>query len=892
MWLRRLLNVLRPGRVEGEIRRELDFHLAEREDELVAAGMSREGARREARRRFGHAGSHRESTRDVDVATTVESVLADLRYAWRALAASRGYSVVAVLSLALGIGANTAIFSLINAVMLRELPVRDPQELVVVGMAGGDATEFTNPLWEQVRDGAHPFAQVFAYADVQFNLAEAGEARPAQGLWVSGSFFEALGVSAVAGRTLQPADDVRGCPATVVLSHAFWQSELGGDRAALGRTIRLGGHPHEIVGVADPAFRGMEAGRAPSFYVPLCADGVHNPKGSFLDHRSYWALRIIGRLAPGESVAGTTARLKTASAAWFANTVPADWDAALQKDYLTRTMDARLTVGELSSVRNTYAQALWALMAIVAVVLLIACANIANLMLVRAEVRQRELAVRVALGAGRGRVVRQLLTEGIVLAGMGAILGMFLAVQLSHALVRWLSTPRDPVALDLSVDARVLAFTVLVAVATALLFSLAPAWRALRVDPQDAMRAHGRGTVGGRGRFGMGRYLVVAQVALSLVLVTGSALLLGSFRTLSSLPAGFDPAPVLIANADLKLIDAPPAQRLELQRALLERLRTIPGVTHAAASFITPLARSAWMDLVEVPGRTFAKPEDASVLVNLTSPGWFATLGMPLLAGRDFATSDRPGQPDVAIVNDAAARLFFPDRAPVGATFRMVRGDGVNSAIEVVGVVRNAKYRTLREGDRPQVFLALAQDTSFASSLHFVLRTDGSPAQLRDGVLAVVREVAPSASVQFRRFADQVAETLGTDRLLATLSAFFGGLALLLAMVGLYGTMAYAVARRRGEIGIRVALGARPARLSRAVLGEVGVLLGIGCVVGLAAVGGTGRLIEGFLFDVGPRDPAIVGLSVAVLVLAGLLAGWLPARRAARMDPMRALREE
>ncbi|MBL8962142.1 MAG: ABC transporter permease [Gemmatimonadetes bacterium] len=892
MGLRRLLNALRPGRVEGEIRRELEFHLAEREDELVASGMSREAARREARRRFGHPGSLRERTRDADVATTVESVLADLRYAWRALAASRGYSVVAILSLALGIGANTAIFSLINAVMLRQLPVRDPQELVVVGMAGGDATEFTNPLWEQVRDGAHPFAQVLAYGDVQFNLAEAGEARPAQGLWVSGGFFEALGVTAMAGRTLRPEDDVRGCPATVVLSHAFWQSELGADRAAVGRTIRLGGHPHEIVGVVDPAFRGLEAGRAPSFYVPLCADAVHNPKGGFLDHRSYWSLRIIGRLAPGQTAASTTAQLATASASWFANTVPADWDAALQKDYLARTMDARPSIGELSSVRTTYAQALWALMAMVAVVLLIACANIANLMLVRAEVRQRELAVRIALGAGRRRVVRQLFTEGLVLAGLGATLGTLLAVQLSHAMVRWLSTPRNPVVLDLTVDARVLAFTVLVAVATALLFSLAPAWRAVRVDPQDAMRAHGRGTVGGRGRFGVGRSLVVAQVALSLVLVTGSALLIGSFRTLVSVPAGFDPDPVLIATADLKLRESPPAQRLALQRDLLERLRALPGVTHVAASFMTPLARMAWMDQVEVAGRTFAKPEDASVLVNLASPGWFATLGIPLLAGRDFASSDGPGQPEIAIVNEAAARLFFPDRSPVGARFRMARGDGVNAEIEVVGMVRNAKYRTLREGDRPQVFLALSQDTSFASSLSLVLRTVGPPAQLRDGVLAVVREVAPAASVQFRRFADQVAETLGTDRLLATLSAFFGGLALLLAMVGLYGTMAYAVARRRGEIGIRVALGARPGRLSRAVLGEVAWLLAVGCVVGLAGVGGTGRLIEGFLFDLGPRDPAILALSVAVLVLAGLLAGWLPARRAARMDPMRALREE
>lgn len=892
MWWSKVVNVFRGSRVSKDIDRELAFHVAEREDELVAGGMPREQALREARRRFGHAPSLREATRDVDLALWLDTAWRDVRYAARGLRASRGFTLVAILSLALGIGANTAIFSLINAVMLRDLPVKDPRELVVVSMSDDRISEFTNPLWEQLRDGSHPFESVFAYADMGVNLAETGEERPVEGLWVSGSFFSALGVGASRGRVLTASDDVPGCPATTVLSHAFWQSALGGDPAAVGRTVTFSGKLLEVIGVADPRFTGLEAGRAPTFYVPLCAQPVLSPNTGFLQHRSMWFLRVLGRLAPATTLAQANEVLGSQSASWFSNTLPANWSPENQKDYLQNKLRAAESLGQLSGLRGTYSGALMVLMAIVALVLLVACANVANLMLVRAEARQRELAVRVALGAGRARVLRLLFTEGLLLSAAGAVLGIGFAYQGSRLLVRFLETSRDRVFLDLGVDGRVLAFTAGTAVLTALLFGLAPAWRALRIDPQDALKAGGRGVVDARTRFGVGKSLVVAQVALSLMLVTSAALLLGSFRAVAGVDKGFDPGGLLIAQANLRWDGLAPEARVELQRQTLARLRTVPGVSAATASWRTPLAPNAWNDEVKAPGVTFAKPEDGMVWVNLIWDGYFSTLGMRLLAGRDYGAVDRAGAAKVAIINETAAKRLFPSRSPVGGTFSIARGDGTGQTFEVVGVVSDAAYRSIREPVAMQLFLPMAQDLEFDSGVEFTLRSSGPPTALRTAVIAALAEVAPRATVSFRELEVQVNDTLRTDRLLATLSMFFGGLALLLAMIGLYGTMSYSVARRRGEIGVRLALGAAPERVSGGVLAEVVRVLALGTVVGLAGVFATTRLVERFLFGVTPREPLILAGSVVVLGAATLLAGYLPARRAAKLSPMQALRPE
>lgn len=890
MWLRRLLNVLRPGRVEDEIRRELDFHLAEREDDLVAAGVPRDRARHEARRRFGHVTTVREATRDADVAPRAESWLADVRYATRALRSAPAFTLVAVASLALGIGANTAIFSLVNAVMLRSLPVQAPEQLVALSMSADDElASFTNPLWEQVRDGQDVFAGALAFGGAQFNLADTGVERPVDALFVSGSYFPVLGVGAASGRILGPADDVRGCAATAVLSHAFWQREFGGDAGAVGRQVTLSGHVFDIVGVAEPGFTGLETGTAPSVFVPLCAGQVLSPSGGFLDHRSWWFLTILGRMRSDLPLAQVNARLAQLSPGWFERTTPPNWSAENVKDYLGRHLVAHESVDALSGVRTTYAGALLVLMGIVALVLLVACANVANLMLARASVRRRELAVRVALGASRGRLVQQLFVEGLVLSVAGATIGIGLAYQGSHLLVRMMSS-RDPVSLDLSIDGRVLLFTIGVAVTTAVLFGLAPAWRAVRTDPQSAMQGHGgRGVIEGHSRFGIGKVLVSAQLALSLVLVTGAALLVGSFRALEQVEAGFVPDQVLVVEANLRESGA---AALTTQARLLERLRALPGVRNATSSFNTPLARSSWNDLVVIEGLAATKPEDREIYLNEVSSDYFATLGMRLVAGRDIGPQDQVGAPAVAVINQSAAMRYFQHPNPVGRTFRLERGRGTSPPIEVIGVVTDAKYQDLRDPAPPSAFFALAQDSSFNGGPAFVIKAAGPATGLQAAVTALFAEVHPRATLRFKALEQQVADTIVRERLLATLSGFFGILAVLLAAIGLYGTMAYHVARRRGEIGIRLALGAAPRRVLGGVLGEVGVVLLVGTVVGLGVVLVAAPLVQQFLFGLTPRDPLAMAASAVILAAAAAMAGYLPARRAARMDPMRALREE
>lgn len=892
MWHTRLFNVFRDTRVSRDIERELAFHLAEREDDLVARGMAPADAKREARRRFGRPSALSERTRDVDVSQWLESVMRDMRYAARALLASRGFALVAILSLALGIGANTAIFSLINAVMLRDLPVRDPERLALVVLSGGESSVFTNPLWEQVRDRQDVFDGVFAYGDATFNLATSGEENRISGAWVSGSFFPTLGVRASMGRTLAPSDDTPGCPAVIAVSHAYWQGSMGSDPGVVGRTLSFDGNRVEIVGVVDPRFTGLEKGRSPQFFLPLCAEAVFDGTGGFLKHRSWWFLQVIGRLRRDLTMAQTKERLATESADFFASTVPPAWSAENAKNYVARRLDVFPSLEGLSPLRRQYADALYVLMGIVGVVLLIACANVANLMLARSAVRQRELAVRVAIGAGRGRIVRQLFTEGLLLSIVGAAAGIVLAWWGSRALVAMLSTSGEVVSLDLGVDVPVLAFTVSVAVGTAILFGLAPAWRGARVDPNEALTSQGRGIVDGHSRFSVGKFLVSAQVALSLVLVTAAALLLGSFRTMATMDIGFRTEGVVVAQANLHIPTEQRAQGLVEQRRILERLRALPDVRSASASFTTPLSNQTWNDLVQVQGVRFARPEDAEVYINLVSDEYFTTLGMRLLSGRDLSERDVPTSPLVAVINETAVRRFFKGREALGSTFTLERGNGSSPPYQVVGIVSDAKYGSLRDQTPATAFFAMSQDTSFGGSVSFVVRGNTGFASLRTSVGQALSVVAPRATVRYRPLSEQVADAMQRERLLAALSAFFGALALLLAVIGLYGTMAYSVARRRTEIGIRLALGAARTRVLRDVMIEVAHVLSLGVVLGVAGALASTRFVQSFLFGVAPRDPATFIVSALVLVLAAVLAGLIPARRAARMDPMTALRSD
>ena len=820
----------------------------------------------------------------------LDAFIQDLRYAVRTLRTSPGFAAVAILSLALGIGANTAIFSLIDAVMLKYLPVSHPEELLQVAMGDDNGSTFTNPIWEQVRDRQDVFSGVFAYSGGRFNLAPSGEARYAQSIWASGNFFATLGVRAVLGRTLTPADDRRGCPGTAVLSYDFWQREYNGSAAVIEKAILLDGQPFQILGVAQPGFHGVDVGRSLDVMVPICAEAILHPS-PMLDQRSAWWLRVIGRPKPGLGSGQVTARLKTLAPDIFDATVPQRWRADDQAKYRKRTFSTLPAANGLSYLRTQYRPALITLLVVVGVVLLIACANVANLLLARAAARQREIAIRLALGLSRPRLIRQLLTESLLLALGGAGLGMLFAQWGSRLLVGYLSSSNNLVYLDLTVNGHVLGFTIAVAAATGLLFGLAPAWRGTRVEPQAAMKENARGVVEGSTRFGLGKVLVMLQVALSLLLLVGAGLLLGTFRKLETLDPGFEPSHVLLVNLDLRNAHYPKERLVSARQEMLERLRAIPGVRSASSSNNTPISGSGWNEDIQVEGYTAKSQRDSLVWLYQVSPRFFETLGIPLIAGRDFDRRDTLSAPKVSIVSQSMAKKFFGATNPIGKTYRTTYPTP-GPPVEIIGVVGDVKYDNLREETRAIVYLGAGQEEQPYPSATFEVRGAGSAADLIPSVKSVLEQVNPDITLQFRTLSEQVAESLTRERLLATLSGFFGALALLLATIGLYGVMSYNVARRRSEIGIRMALGAAEARVLRMVLSEVALLVGVGLLAGLGAALAATRLIATFVWGVTVRDPFTLAMAAVLLGAVALLAGYLPARRASRLDPMAALREE
>jgi predicted permease len=875
-WISQLWNAIRSNRHSRDIDREMAFHVAERIDDLVAGGMTLETAEREARRRFGHSSALKERTRDVDVAAWLDTLAADVRYAFRALRASPGFTAVAMLSLALGIGANTAIFTLINAVMLQAIPVSRPDQLVSISR---DGRNLTHAIWEELRARQTVFSGAFAYASTGADLSNGGESHGTSVGFVTGEFFSMLGVGPALGRALTPEDDrVSSCQNVAVVSDAFWRTELGASPNAVGRAITLDGHAFQIVGVTPPSFFGIEIGYHIPVWVPMCSEQTLRRESG---NTSSMARIVIGRMKPDVTLAAVNAQL---DALW-----PPILEATVQysarrsgillspDEYRKTRFQAKSFTNGDPALRNTYGDALVALMGVVGVVLLIACANVANLLLARATARQREIAVRLALGASRLRLVRQLLTESTVLAGCGAIGGVLFAWWGSRLVVGLLTTAQQRTAIDLTPDWRVVAFTGGVAITTGLLFGLAPAWRSSRVSAGATMRPLGRGVVEGQSRFGVGKLLVAGQIALSLVAVTAAGLLLSSWLRMATLDPGYETNNVLVIGAQ--------QGGASQYRQILDRVRGLPGVGGAAYSAYTPLS-DAWNTTITADAGS--EKNGSVVRMNVVTEGYFSALATPLLAGRDFDRRDTPTSPGVAIVSENLAREFLGGQAALGKRVRF--GSPPGDPVEIIGIVGDTKQTALRFEKDPVVYFPFSQDTSAQRSVSFAIHTAGEPTALTTAVKAAFVEIDPRISFTVTTLARRIERSIRLPRTLGMLAGFFGGLALLLAAIGLYGIMAYTVARRRTEIGIRMALGAERGGIVALVLGDVGriVVLGVAAGVGLSlAVTRVGRSL---LYEVAPNDPVVLGAAALLLATVAIAAGTIPARRAARLDPMIALR--
>jgi len=901
-WHHRILNIFRSDRVSRDIQREIDFHIAERVDDLVRGGMPVEEARRRARRQFGNEGTQGEETRRMDIAEWVQSVAGDARYAVRALLRSPVFAVVTVASLALGIGANTTIFTLLEAVVLRPLAVDRPSELAYLAITDSNVVEptsetggiyFTNPIWEQVRDRQDAFSAIAAFGETTFDLAEGGEARRVSGEYVSGDYFRTFGVTPAAGRLFSRSDDVRGCAGMAVLSYRFWERDYGARPDAVGRVIRLNGFPFAIAGIADASFRGPDVGREPDVYLPVCAQAVVVGNSKTLDGRSSWWLRVIGRYADGVDIRQARARLAAISRPAFEETIPQHWRVSDQQEYVTRRLSAAPAERGFSDVRSQYGKALFALMVGVGLILLIACANVANLLLSRAESRHRELAIRLAIGAARGRVLRQLITESVVLAVAGAVLGVFLARVGTIALVGLITQPGPDgaVSLDLSLNWRLLTFTAIVATLTVVLCGLYPAWRAMNVNAESAMRAQARGVIEGHNRFRLGKSLVVAQVALSLVLVVSALFLVGTLNNLSRLHPGFTSDGVLLAAVDLRRARMAPDAIGTAHRQLLERARAMPGVVAASSSDLTPIGRGSWNDEVVIDGFVPKSMMDAVTWFNEVSDGYFTTMGTRLLGGRDFDLSDVPGAGKVAIVNDAWARHFFGNASALGRQFRVRAGSSLSDPYTIVGLVENSKYRTLREDAEPIAYVPSSQAQA-GPIRNYEFRARGSAVSLVPSVQRLLQEMNPNITVDFQTLSGQLATSLRREKMLAVLSAMFGAVALALAVLGLYGVTAYFVARRRAELGVRIALGAVRSRVIRLVLGEVSVVVLIGLAIGAIGARAASTQVAPFLYGAAPTDVMVYVAAALLLASVAFMAGLIPAWRAARVDPIEALREQ
>jgi predicted permease len=824
----------------------------------------------------------------------------DLRHALRFLRLSPGFTVVAVLTLALGIGANTTIFQLIDSIRLRTIPVKNPQELGTIriadrhwgsGQFSSQYSQLTFAMWEQIRKRQEGFAEIAVWSDQQFNLATGGEVRKAKGIRVSGDFFQVLGVEPILGRLLGPADDQPGCSISGAnISYAFWQRNFAGDPSVIGKRLTLDGNSFQVIGVTPPGFNGISIGDTFDVAVPICVEPILSPRNNRLTRRHAWWLASIGRLKPGLTIARANAQILSVTPAILQETIPTVYDAEAAKKYLEYKLAAFPVSTGFSELRSDSETPLWLLLGISGLVLLIACANLANLMLARASARERQITIRRALGATRWRMVRELLSESLLLAAAGSICGLLLAFAISRMLVTFISTEQNQIFLDLGMDWRVLAFTTGLAALTTVSFGLAPALRATQAEPAALLQSGSRGATIGRERFSLRRTLIVSQVSLSVVLLMGALLFVRSLRNLTALNVGFQQTGILVANVDFTRLQLPEQRYTEYKNGLVKRVQAIPGVESAAHAMLVPFGGSTWNDTVINEG----SDQDAGMAwENFLGSGYFKTIGTRLLAGRDFDDRDTATSAKVAIVNQAFARKILKVADPLGKRFVIHEAPGkLRPLYEIVGVAADNKFQDMREELLPFMYFPSTQEERPSPDDHILIRSSLPLTNLISSMKETIADVNPGIDLEFLVFKTRIQNSLIRDELMATLSGFFGFLAVLLAAIGLYGVMSYMVIQRTKEIGIRMAIGAERFEVLRMILREATVLTVTGLVIGTGLALAAAQAAKSLLFGLKPRDPLTLVMAVVTLCAVAALASFLPAYRASKLDPLAALRYE
>src|SRR5258706_7910811 len=860
---------------EQDLDREIRAHLlAEADDEQLSSDA--------AQRAFGNTTLIKEMVREMWGWSSVERFLQDLRYGLRLMARSPGFTAVAVLSLALGIGANTAIFSVFDALLLRTLPVRHPEQLITLTRTDGKRTgdSISYPMFQNFRNLRQVFSDMSAvYQTAQSNVMVNG---PGGGLddgtvvvgLVSGSYFPMLGVKPSTGRLLTPDDDIllSGHPVTV-LSYNYWQRRFGGARDVPGRTLSFNNTTYTILGVAAKGFAGEVIASPTDLWVPMAMESqvIPDRPGLLTNQSSMWT-RVIGRMHPGMSPQQAQPLLQVTFQQLLLERAGSGASPQTLQQLAEQRIQLEAAGRGFAVQREVFAQPLKILLIVVAVVLLIACANIANLLLARSAARQREMAVRLAIGAGRSRIVRQLLTESVLLATMGGALGLLIAKWGTKILLDLAASGRAPMRLDVHPDMRILGFTAALCVLTGIVFGLAPASSASKISLTSALNERGAGSGNIRRRFGLGKLLVISQVALSLLLLIGAGLFVGTLRNLKSQDLGFDREHVLLIWTAPARSNGQGGPLARLYDAVQERISSLAGVTSVSPSRNGLLSGFIGIRQVSVEGYAAQANEDMGVQWSLIAPKFFETVGMRLLLGRGITPRDSENAPKVAIINESMARDFFPGQNPIGKRFAMGRDEGY--PVEIVGVVQDSKYFSLRDKRTRMMYLPYRQDLAHLTGMCVAVRTLGDAPGLVSRIREELRNIDPALRIQkIETTEDQVNATIVEDRLVAVISGFFGLLAVLLACLGLYGVMSYTAARRTNEIGIRLALGATRASVLGMVLRESLLLVLAGIVIGVPLALAASRLISGLLFGVSATDPATISMaSMLMIVVAGMAA--------------------